>query len=89
MEAVHVVEIALMEIGHGYRLDACFTARPTNLLHIIHKGARGGYVIDSVDVGDIHTHAKGRSGYNDANLIGHESILIGNLFIGIHLSVER
>ena len=41
------------------------------------------------DITLIHTHTKGRSGYNDANLIGHESILIGYLVIGIHLPVER
>ena len=36
----------------------------------------------------VHAHAEGRRGDDDAHLVVHEGLLVGDLLVGIHLAVE-
>ena len=84
----------LVQVGIAIQHEAsCLKMRITSgtscLLHIVLQRIRNVIMHHQSHIALIHTHTKGRCGYDDTNLIGHEGILIGYLVIGIHLSVER
>ena len=70
-------------------LEIRISTSSTGLLHIVLQRIGNIIMHYQSHITFIHTHAKSRSGNNDANLIGHKGILIGNFIIGIHLSMKR
>ena len=64
MQALHVVEVAFVEIGCCNALHIGIARGTTYLLNIIDKRTGGGNVVHTIDIADVHSHTKGLSGHN-------------------------
>ena len=81
------VGIAVQHETPGLKMRV--SAGTSCLLHIVLQRIGNVIMYHQSHIALIHPHAKGRSCHDDAHFVRHEGVLIGNLVVSIHLSVER
>ena len=65
------------------------TPGPAGFLHIVLQRIGNIVMHHQSHILLVHSHSESRRRHDDAHLVAHERILVGNLLVGIHLSVER
>ncbi len=83
------VEIGVAVKHEATSLKMRVASGAPGLLYIIFQGTGNVIVNHESHVLFVHSHAESRGGDNDAHLVCHESVLIGNFFVSLHFSVER
>ena len=80
------VVVTIEDVAAGMQMGV--TASSSRLLYVVLQRI-GDIVMDHQShVAFVHTHAEGRRGDDDAHLVVHEGLLVGDLLVGIHLAVE-
>ena len=65
------------------------TSGPAGFLHIVLQRIGNIVMHHQSHILLVYSHSESRRRHDDAHLVAHERILVGNLLVGIHLSVER
>ena len=84
-----LVEVVVAVEHITLRLKRRIAPRAPGFLDIVLQRIGDVVVDDKADVLLVHTHAKSRRCDNDLHFVANESVLVFNLFGGLHLPVER
>ena len=85
-EVLVQIAVAVEDVAAGMQMGVA--AGASRLLYVVLQRIGDVVMNHQPHVALVHTHAEGRRGYDDAYMVVHEGLLVGDFLVRIHLAVE-